>query len=67
MVIAAVEEYALEQALDDDDTVAQANLEDFIKGGWSSLAVGSDDATFPGTTVGYYTNSISTVAAAMYD
>lgn len=66
IVSAAVEEWAMENAKSDADTVAQADVEAYIKGGWANLVVGDASATFPGTTVAYYTNNVETVSAAMY-
>jgi len=66
IVVSAVEQYAMENALAAGDAVAQANAADYINGGWANLKVGTKTATFPGATVGYYTNSISTISAAMY-
>lgn len=66
IVVSAVEQWAMENAKASTDDVAQANASDYINGGWNNLKVGTTAATFPGATVGYYTNTISTISAAMY-
>lgn len=66
IVSSAVEQYAMDNALGDDGTISTAVLESYLKGGWASLAVGSKTASLPGTTVVYYTNTVTAVAAAMY-
>ncbi|HEY5652913.1 MAG TPA: type II secretion system protein [Pontiella sp.] len=66
IVVSAVEQYAMEAALDGADAVAQADVEAYINGGWANLAVGATSATWPADTVGYYTNNITAISAAMY-
>lgn len=66
IVVSAVEQYAMDNAMDDSGTISTTVLESYIKGGWTNLTVGTAGATLPGATVGYYTNTIDTVSSAMY-
>jgi len=66
IVASAVEQWAMEKAKGATDAVAQTDIVDYINGGWNNLKVGDTSATFPGATVGYYTNTISVISTAMY-
>lgn len=52
MVETAAEQYAMENALTDGQTVAVADWDDYIKGGTSALSIGSITAKTPTVTLG---------------
>ena len=67
IVAGAAEQWALENAASDGTTIAQANVEPYINGGWANLTIGTITApTFPYTTVGGYSNTVETIALKMY-